>query len=171
MQTAGFWGWDSKPYGCSVGSLTPCWLWSTTWGSFRVWKESLFEGWLKRLVGAGMMLSLARGKEARSVSRIYRVCIGLTKSCLLNSKECVPSCCGRGTDFCSPAQLRSAMLRSFVPSPYLFSVWPDRQKSITNKRIYLVVSDNTFWFPNFCSLDFAGTQQLITWKPRSQRNI
>lgn len=39
------------------------------------------------LSGAGMMLNLTRAKEARFVCRVYRVCIGLTESCLLNPKE------------------------------------------------------------------------------------
>lgn len=78
------------------------------------------------------MLNLARGKEARFVCGIYRVCIGLTESCLLNSQECVHSRCGQGTSSCSSVQLRSATLRSFVPLPYLFSGWPGRQKSQIN---------------------------------------
>lgn len=106
------------------------------------------------------MLNLAWGKAARFLWQIYRVCAGLTESFLLDSKKHVHSCCIQGTSFCSSVQRQLAVLRSFIPLPHMFNVWPDGQKAVTNKCIWLC-QKIPYYYPTSALLSLLGASSSL----------
>lgn len=105
------------------------------------------------------MLNLAWGKAARFLWQIYRVCAGLTGSFLLDSKKRA-LVLHPGYQFLQLCTAPVGSVRSFIPLPHIFNVWPDGQKAVTNKCIWLC-QKIPYYYPTSALLSLLGASSSL----------